>query len=154
MRSVPLVLALLTMTSACQSTANRPHIALTTGAIAPEQAVLAAAEAAPTGVRGRFAMTVRGAGRQSGNLYLNSQPDYRDQRNLTIAMTDATAAKLATMLGGNPEKALIGRQVTVDGVARRVRILFLANGRPSGKYYYQTHVVITDPDALSFGPPV
>lgn len=152
MRSKVLVLALMAMTSACQSAANRPKVTLVTDAIAPEQAILAAAEAAPLGVKGRFAMTVRGAGRQDGNLYLNSQPDYRDQRNLTIAMPDATAARLAAALGGDPETMLIGRQVLVDGTARRVRIFFTTNGRPTEKYYYQTHVVITDPDALSVGP--
>ena len=42
----------------------------------------------------------------------------------------------------NSDTALQGRTIRVDGEARRVRIDFLAGGRPTGKYYYQTHVVI------------
>lgn len=54
--------------------------------IAPHQAVLLAADAAPAGVEGTFALTVLGTGSQRDQLFLNSESDYRDQRSLTVAM--------------------------------------------------------------------
>ena len=36
--------------------------------------------------------------------------------------------------------ALKGKRILVSGTARTVRIDFLTDNRPTGKYYYQTHV--------------
>jgi len=33
--------------------------------------------------------------------------------------------------------------------AVRTRIDFTSGGRPTGKYYYQTHVVVTDPAQIA-----
>jgi len=40
---------------------------------------------------------------------------------------------------------LIGRKIYVRGQARTVRIDFTVDAQPSGKYYYQTHVLVSDP---------
>ena len=54
-----------------------------TQAITPAEAIRRAAEAAPRGVEGRFTFTVKATGRAEGNrLFLNSEADYRDQRNI------------------------------------------------------------------------
>jgi len=34
--------------------------------------------------------------------------------------------------------------IATSGTARRERIDFTANGAPTGKYYYQTHVRVSD----------
>lgn len=110
----------------------------------PAQAIQLAADAAPRGVAGTFVLQVRGTGTDDGRVYLNSETDYRDQRNLTIAITPAAAGALAARLGASPSVALEGKRIVVGGVATRVRIDFTIDGHPSGKYYYQTQVQVTD----------
>lgn len=117
--------------------------------ITPQQAVMSAAEAAPGGVDGTFAMTVRATGVRNGQTYLNSELDYRDQRNLTVAMSPQAARELAQQLGAPPSVGLRGEEILVRGTARRTRIHFFANGRATDKYYYQTHVDVTDADQIS-----
>ena len=96
------------------------------------------------GVAGTFVLQVRATGTDDGRVYLNSETDYRDQRNLTIAITPAAAGALTARLGAPPAAALAGQRIVVDGVATRVRIDFTVDGHPSGKYYYQTQVQVTD----------
>ncbi|MGY3265559.1 hypothetical protein [Lysobacter sp. HA35] len=110
--------------------------------IDPGQAVLRAADAPLTGVTGVFALTVRGTGR-TDKVHLNSQDDYRDPRNLSIAVLPHAAADLEKTFGGPLEQTLKGKRILVSGTAKRTRIDFTVDGQPSGKYYYQTHVVVT-----------
>ena len=107
--------------------------------LSPEQAVMNAA-ASPQGTSGIFEMPVRAAGRADGQLYLNSELDYRDPRNLSIDIAPAIEAVLTLRFGANPETYLIGKTIAVRGVARKTRINFTFDGRPTGKYYFQTHL--------------
>lgn len=113
--------------------------------IPPEKAIMAAAKAGPDGVSGTFKMVVRNVGPQDGGFYLNSELDYRDQRNLTVAMSEETGRSLEKRIGASSDNALIGRKIFVRGTARRVKIVFTVNGQPTVKYYYQTHILVTDP---------
>lgn len=106
----------------------------------PTEAIVLAAEAAPQGVEGVFAITVRAVGSQGDRVYLNSELDYRDPRCLTIALTPSAAAELRETLGPDLRAALIGREIRVRGRAERKTIHFTAGGIPTGKYYFQTHV--------------
>jgi len=117
-------------------------------AMKPDKAVLKAAAAAPRGISGRFDLRVRATGRANGQLYLNSEDDYRDQRNLTIVVPPDVEGHLAGRLSGDPAERLKGHRIRVAGVAQRVRIVFTVGGRPSGKYYYQTHVRLADDGQL------
>lgn len=117
-------------------------------AIPPSVAIERAAALAPGEFPGTFVMRVQGSGRQHGNLYLNSEIDYRDQRNLSIEIQPVAQAQLELRLGAPAEVALRGRIVRIDGAARRVRIAFIADGRVTDKYYYQTHVVVRRGDQL------
>ncbi len=89
-------------------------------------------------------MRVQATGTQSGFTYLNSELDYRNQRNLTIAITVDAAQQLQDQLGSSPIVALKGNDILVTGIARRVKIVFHADSMLSDKYYYQTHVLVTD----------
>lgn len=111
--------------------------------IDPSSAVQLAAAAPRDGVTGVFAMTVRGVGRDGHGVYLNSERDYRDQRNLTVVLSPDVAAQLEGKLGGPLEQRLRGHAIQVSGTARRTKIVFFADGRPTDKYYYQTHVRVT-----------
>ncbi|MGN6739196.1 hypothetical protein [Dyella sp.] len=123
--------------------ATDPRITSDARWIDPSQAVPLAAVAAPRGVSGVFALTVQATARPVPR-YLNSERDYRDQRDLTVVVLTAATEALAERLHGEPEHVLRGRRIRVAGWAKRMRIDFLADGRPSGKYYYQTHVLVTD----------
>ncbi len=110
--------------------------------IEPSKAVQLAAASPDKGVDGVFYMTVKATG-MTDRLHLNSEIDYRDQRNLSIAVEPAAARELAEALGAPPQFALKDKRILVIGTAKRARIVFTAGGRPTDKYYYQTHVLVT-----------
>jgi len=110
----------------------------------PPQAIQLAADAAPRGVAGVFVMRVKAVGATDHVVYLNSETDYRDQRNLTVAVSPAAARQLEARLGAPLARALDRQRILVRGAARRVRIDFVSEDVPSGKYYYQTQVRVTD----------
>lgn len=111
----------------------------------PLPAILAAADADPDGVIGIFGFEVAATGRKNGEVYLNSEADYRDQLNLTIRFSPESAAAFRKRHGEDPDVAFKGKRIAVVGEARRVKIYFFANGQPTEKFYYQTHVAITEP---------
>ena len=74
-----------------------------------------AADAAPKVVEGVFALTVKAGGRQREMLYLNSELDYRDQRNLTIRIYPEAASKLQERVGGDPIQRLYDKAILVKG---------------------------------------
>ena len=110
---------------------------------------MSAAAVAPSGVNGVFEMTVRATGRQDGWLYINSQLDYRDPRNLSVSVSPQVQRQLTRRFGERPEDQLKGKIIAVEGSAKRVRVDFTTNGRPTGKYYYQTHVQLGSAERLT-----
>ncbi|QNE33415.1 hypothetical protein F1C10_08985 [Sphingomonas sp. NBWT7] len=132
-------MAIAVVTAPVQSTAQ-PSPA-TSSRLSPVQAVINAAEM-PRGIGGVFEMVVRATGRQDGFLYLNSEKDYRDPRNLTIVIAPPQEQALVERLGQPIENHLVRKVIAVRGVARKTRIDFTADGRPTGKYYFQTHLVL------------
>lgn len=107
-------------------------------------AVPLAAAAPRTGVNGPFKMTVQATGEQNGIIYLNSELDYRDQRNVSLDLPPQVAKELAAELGGDPREKLLGKSLRVAGVAQRVKIHFMHDNKPTDKYYYQTHIRVVD----------
>lgn len=135
--ALPVFLAL----SACQSPSAVSNVPAGP-AISALQAVMAAADAAPRGVPGTFSLVVKRAEMVGPRLFLNSEQDYRDQRNLSIAIQPQALALLRDRLGKDLAAALRGRTIRVGGVARRTRIAIFNNGKPTNLYYYQTHVSV------------
>jgi hypothetical protein len=120
-----------------------------TSNIDPETAIHMAAGAEGAPVQGIFRMHVKSAGRQSGNVYLNSQADYRDQRNLTITLDQEAIEDLRAQFGQDPQEYLVDKDIVVRGEARRVQIFFMQDGQPTDKYYYQTHVLVMQAGQIS-----
>jgi hypothetical protein len=120
--------------------------------MSPVEAVTYASYLAPKGaLAGDFEMEVKGVGEDRGQLFLNSEIDYRDRNCLTIAMPLAVARRLTGKTDmADIKAAFAGKRISVRGVARRVRIDFTEGGKPTGKYYYQVHVPIGRPDQLMF----
>lgn len=115
-------------------------------------AILAAADAAPRAVPGRFIVPIRAYGIDRGRLYLNSEADYRDQRNVSVAVSPQAMVQLERIHRAGPGPTLVGRTLLVQGAARRVRIDFTENGQPTGKYYYQTHIDVQDAAQITVVP--
>ena len=110
---------------------------------APEAVSLVASEQNGA-IRGTFVMTVASVGQANDTVFLDSEPDYRNPHNLAIAIPIRLAEKYAAIHGGTVQDLLKGRRIFVTGVARRVRIFYFEDGKPTGRYYYQTHLSIQD----------
>jgi hypothetical protein len=108
-----------------------------------------AAHAAPAGIEGVFVLKVQATGQTDRAAYLNSEEDYRDQRNLSVALAPPVLAQLSQRLAADPLSILMGKTILVRGAAVRTRIDILHNGKRTSKYYYQTHVNVEDAAQIS-----
>lgn len=117
------------------------------GCLTPVEAISFADNVAPkAGIAGEFDVTVMSVGEQQGRYYLNSEADYRERNCVTIVVSPS----VVTSMYGSADLAglaarMKGKRIAVQGIARRVRIDLTDNGQATGKYYYQVHVVVTDP---------
>lgn len=145
-----LLVASLTLVSLCGCVPHRGETIYPAGAILPFEAIQRAAYAAPKSVYGLFWLRVQAVGSIGDEVYLNSERDYRDQRNITIVIRPAVARALEKTYGRNLQKVFLHQGLLVRGAARRVTIYFTCEGRPSSKYYYQTHIDVTDPAQVGF----
>ena len=118
--------------------------------ITPYDAIWRAAADPRHGVTGTFKLTVRAFGDQLGVVYLNSEEDYRDRRNISIDLKPRSQEGMA-MKFGKPAP-LIGKTILVAGTAKREKIVFIANGNVTSKYYYQTHIEVTSAGQIEFAP--
>lgn len=132
------------LVAACSSVQKNSN-----GWIDPVEAVRMANEDPAYGIRGEFLITVKALDSYPERSFLNSELDYRDQRNLTIRMPTSMLPRLEARLGVSFEE-LKGRQLVVTGVAKRARIDFVSDNKPTGKYYYQTHVSVDSPTQIRF----
>jgi hypothetical protein len=120
----------------------------------PEEAVMKAASAAPGFISAVFDFTVRGAAQVGPDFFLNSEQDYRDQRNISAALSSDVQRQLRNSFGDDLSKYFLGHHLLVVGPAKRVQIDFIGDdGKPSGKYYYQTHIAVVNPDQLDLSDP-
>lgn len=104
-----------------------------------------AAEMAPESVSGEFIFTVLATGEERNIVYLNTQLDYRDGRNVTIALSPFVAEYLKTEFDSSPLEYFVNKRVKVKGEAEQVKIWFSTNGRRTDKYYFQTHIRVKSP---------
>ena len=115
----------------------------------PIEAVEQAKAWAPKGVRGKFAFEVKAVGSNGHDSFINSEPDYRDPRCLTLRVSPRVREQLEARFQGKLDQVLVGRQVLVRGLASQVRIDYMENGQRTGKFYYQTHVEIAQDDQIT-----
>ena len=124
-----------------------PIIAIPTGEVhvySSREAVLGAADRAPRTMAGTFVLWVQRTGREGDRVYLNSESDYRDHRNLTISLDPSAVHELTERFGAPPDQYFRGRLVAVTGLARRTQIDFIGEGgRRTGLYYFQTQVPVS-----------
>lgn len=97
---------------------------------------------------GLYVMKVQASGRDGGRLFLNSEADYRDARNLSLVFVPEVESAFKRKHGSAPDEFLKGKDIVVLGTARQVKVYFTNRGVPSDKYYYQTHVNVAKPDYI------
>ena len=117
----------------------------------PAQAIPLAIGAYENGGRalpGVFQMEVQATGRGDGNIYLNSMPDFRDPRCLTVRFGTEAQAAFRKRYGVDPDVYYKGKTVTVVGGARRVRISIFSASLTAESHYFQTQIDILDPDQI------
>lgn len=89
---------------------------------------------------------------RDGRIFLNSESDYRDRNNLTIAINADTARALmggAAITEASVRQKFVGKGAFVRGVAQRVRIgIWNDDGKPSDLYYYQVRILVRDAQQL------
>lgn len=122
------------------------------GYIGNYEAVRAAQDDPARGISGIFPVTVQAIGSGEGRIYLNSERDYRHPLNITVTLDAGLRPELEKAFGLKLEH-LQNRRLLVRGTARQTRIDFIdASGQPSGKYYYQTQISVSDPRQMRFAP--
>ena len=151
---ITLLLPALLLCASCAhhgSVAPPPPPAMA-GWITPAEAVHAANDDPQRGISGTFVINVRAVDLTDHGLYLNSETDYRHQANLTVWLAPGQADALRARLDNLPLDRLVNRRLLLQGTARREKIIFSRDGVPSDKYYYQTHVRLSDPRQARFAP--
>lgn len=134
------VLAFIFLLAGCTSTTSH-----TTSSFSDTMEIIkAAADSAPKGVPGQYTLQIVATGSQGQYVYLNTEKDYRDQRAITVTLHPKVIAQLSARYGMPPQEYFINKAIVVNGIAQRVKIAFLSDGKPTGKYYYQTHVRVMD----------
>ena len=108
-----------------------------------------AADSAPHCVPCQYTLQIVATGSQGQYVYLNTEKDYRDQRSVTVALHPKLIAQLTAKYGVPPQDYFIGKAIMVSGKAQRVKIAFLSDGKPTNKYYYQTHISLRDISQLT-----
>ncbi|WP_417761935.1 hypothetical protein [Shewanella sp.] len=101
-----------------------------------------AATQAPQVVAGDYTLLIKAVGEQGAMVFLNTELDYRDQRNVTIALPKQVLPQMGIADFNALQHHFVNHAVHVRGDAMRVRIDFNRDHVPTGKYYYQTHIHI------------
>ncbi|CAM5190066.1 hypothetical protein [Alishewanella longhuensis] len=140
-----IVFVLVLMLAGCSVTRNQPSAGQFVAASDTMDIIRNAAESAPKGVKGEYLLSIKATGKQGPVVFLNTELDYRDQRNVTVALHPNVIPQLKSQYGVTPEAFFTGKTILVKGHAQRVRIDFLDDTqKPSGKYYFQTHIRISN----------
>lgn len=143
-----LLIAIVALASGCATTPTALPVASQSNAFGPAQAVRLATAFTPREIPGVFEMRVTSTGAKDRYTYLNSEANYRSKRCLTIAISPSASHQLTTMLGKPPAVAFKGKHILVTGAAVRVKVYLMLRGIRVNKFYYQTHVQVTDPKQI------
>jgi hypothetical protein len=126
--------------SACDSS----HKYETNATVTSTMNLIAQTEAiAPEGVKGTFQFVIKASGVKSGVVYLNTEMDYRDRRNITVTLHSKIISVFTAKYGASPDFYFIDKTIGVTGEIKRVKIYLIANGKRTEKYYYQTQLIVT-----------
>jgi hypothetical protein len=97
-------------------------------------------EKAPEGIKGTFQLPIKASGNRRDVVYLNTEKDYRDRRNITVAIHPKLIEEFTKKYGESPDSYFIDKTIEVTGEVKRMKIFFYSKGKITKKYYFQTHV--------------
>lgn len=103
-------------------------------------------------IYGTFTLTVRSTGGDHEILFLNSERDFRDPRNLSPSLHPHAVEELKKLHGGDLAAFFAGRTIWVTGDAERVPVTLLKDGKVVGTYF-QHRIAVTDAGQISLTPP-
>jgi hypothetical protein len=139
------VLLSILVLSACSTTpATTPPSAPTD----VMQLIVQSEASAPKGIKGTFQLSIKASGMENGTTYLNTELDYRDRRNITLALLPNTIAAFTAKYGSAPDTYFVNNNVEVTGEAKRFKTWFSVNGKRTDKYYFQTHINVGSIDQI------
>jgi hypothetical protein len=98
----------------------------------------------PKEVRGTFQIPIKATGSQGGVIFLNSNLDYRDPKSIAVALLPSTIEPFTNMYGASPDLYFLNKTIEVVGKVKRVKIYMYKNGKRTKKYYFQTHIKVTN----------
>ncbi len=135
-----LILLLILFLSACTST---HELTSSSGSTDVMRLIEKTAMNAPKGIKGTFQFSIKASGSVRQVTYLNTELDYRDRRNITVALHPKTIAALTKKYGFAPETYFIDKNIEVTGEAKQIKIWFFSQGKRTNKYYFQTHIRVS-----------
>ncbi|OAG72499.1 hypothetical protein A0J51_02393 [Gluconobacter japonicus] len=112
------------------------------GAYTPET-VFTALNNDPSGVVGKFRMTVRRVGWYNDTLFLMSDPNYRAPHILIVMVRGDTVRDILQGKNQTVQQYFLNREIQVSGLARRRRVVSKDSaGNLTGPSYYQTRIFV------------
>ena len=144
-----ILLLIVFMLTACNSTSEVSHQVNKTNII---QLIEKAKKRFPDGVTGTFQLPIKASGNVGGTVYLNSDLNYKNQRNISVVLPINTIKAFTKHYGEPPETYFIGKTIAVTGTVKRVKIYLYKNGKRSKKYFFQTHIKINKLNKINVLP--
>jgi hypothetical protein len=141
-----LIILSVIVLSACSSTSQ---ITSSSGNTDVMSIIQQAAENTPKGVKGSFQLSIKATGVNRNIVYLNTELDYRDRRNITIVLHPKLVKAFISKFGTSPEIYFLNKNIEVKGKATQVKIWLTSDGRRTDKYYYQIHIKVVSIDQLT-----
>jgi hypothetical protein len=141
-----LIILSVIVLSACSST---PQITSSSGTTDVMSIIQQAAENTTKGVKGTFQLSIKATGVNRNIVYLNTELDYRDRRNITVAIHPKLIKAFISKYGVSPDVYFLNKNIEVKGKAKQVKIWLTSNGRRTDKYYYQIHIKVVSIDQLT-----
>ena len=140
-----LILSVLIL-SACSST---PEIASKSELTDIPKLIKKAQRRYPEGVIGTFQIPIKASGNEGGVVFLNSDLDYRDPKNITVLLEPSTIESFTKIYKASPDSYFINKTIEVRGKVERIKIYRYTKGKRPAKYYFQTHIKVTAVDQIS-----
>ncbi|MBQ4809763.1 hypothetical protein A7985_04515 [Pseudoalteromonas luteoviolacea] len=138
MKFLPIALTLLL--GACSSTVYKSEQTME---------LIAASEAnAPHGVSGTFEFEIKGSGKVDGEVFLNTEENFRDRRSISIALSPKVVMAFIRKEGLSPKIYFLDKKIQVTGEAKRKKVFLTSNGKKMRSYFFLTEINVTSLDQI------
>ena len=109
-----------------------------------------ASEAAPDDVKGEYTLKIKSAGKTKSALFLNTEANFRDPRNVSVAIHYRAFKAFRKEYGNEAQDFFVGKKIKVQGEAKRVPIRISNEKKPPYKhYYFQTYIHVYKSSQIS-----